>query len=100
MHTLPTAIIQLLAPFTLLFSERVWRHAQVLLVGTILAPGKRTVGAALRVMGLGRTEHYQRYHRVLNRAVWSSREASRVLLGLLVKTFLSDEGEPLVIGLD
>jgi hypothetical protein len=99
MHTLPTAIIQLLAPFALLFSKRVWRHAQVLVVGTILAPGKRTVGAALRVMGLERTEHYQRYHRVLNRAVWSSREASRVLLGLLVKTFLS-EGEPLVIGLD
>jgi hypothetical protein len=42
MHTLPTAMVQLLAPFTLLFSERVWRHAQVLLVGTILAPGKRT----------------------------------------------------------
>src|SRR3954447_25589264 len=94
MHTLPTAMIQLLAPFALLFSERVWRYAQVLLAGTILVPGKRTVGAALRVMGLGRTEQYQRYHRVLNRAVWSS----RVLLGLLVKTFLS-EGEPLVIGL-
>jgi hypothetical protein len=99
MHTLPTAMVQLLAPFTLLFSERVWPHAQVLLVGTILAPGKRTVGAALRVMGLGQTEQYQRYHRVLNRAVWSSREASRVLLGLLVKTFLA-EGKPLVIGLD
>jgi acetyltransferase-like isoleucine patch superfamily enzyme len=50
-------------------------------------------------MGLGRTEQYQRYHRVLNRAVWSSREASRTLLGLLVKVFLP-EGEPLVIGLD
>jgi hypothetical protein len=99
MHTLPTAMIQLLAPFALLFSERVWRYAQVLLAGTILVPGKRTVGAALRVMGLGRTEQYQRYHRVLNRAVWSSQEASRVLLGLLVKTFLA-EGEPLVIGVD
>jgi DDE superfamily endonuclease len=71
----------------------------VLLAGAILAPGKRTVGAALRVMDLGRTEQYQRYHRVLNRAVWSSRKASRVLLGLLVKVFLS-EGKPLVIGLD
>lgn len=99
MHTLPTAMIQLLAPFALLFSKRVWCHAQVLLVGTILAPGKRTVGGALRIMGLGRTEQYQRYHRVLNRAVWSSREASRVLLGLLVKTFLA-EGKPLVVGLD
>ena len=39
-------------------------------------------------MGLGQTEHFQRYHRVLNRAAWSGREASRVLLGLLVKTFV------------
>src|SRR4051794_24210121 len=99
MHALPTAMVQLLAPFALLFSQRVWCYAQVLLAGTILASGKRTVSAALQVMGLGRTKHYQRYHRVLNRAVWSSREASRVLLGLLVKTFLS-EGKPLVIGLD
>jgi len=99
MHTLPTAMVQLLAPFAPLFSERVWPHARVLVVGTILAPGKRTVGAALRILGLGRTKQYQRYHRVLNRAVWSSREASRVLLGLLVKAFLP-EGEPLVIGLD
>src|SRR3954467_2370539 len=90
MHTLPTSMMQLLAPFALLFSERVWRHAQVLLVGTILAPGKRTVGAALRVMGLERTEHYQRSHRVLNRARGSSREAGRVLLGLLVNTFLPE----------
>jgi hypothetical protein len=92
-------MVQLLAPFALLFSERVWHYAQVLLAGTILAPGNRTIGAALRVMGLGRTKQYQRYHRLLNRAVWSSREANRVLLGLLVKTFLS-EGKPLVIGLD
>jgi len=52
-------------------------------------------------VGLGRTEHYQRYHRVLNRAAMcSSREAaSRVLLGLLVKTFFLSEGEALLIGL-
>jgi hypothetical protein len=49
-------------------------------------------------MGLGQTEHFQRYHRLLNRAVWSGREASRVLLSLLVKTFAADG--PLVIGLD
>ena len=49
-------------------------------------------------MGLGQTDHFQRYHRLLNRAVWSAREASRVLLGLLVKTFLADG--PLVIGVD
>jgi len=49
-------------------------------------------------MGLGQTEHFQRYHRVLNRAVWSGREVSGVLLGLLVKTFVADG--PLIIGVD
>ena len=63
------------------------------------APGKITVSAALRVMGLGQTEQFQRYHRVLNRAIWSGREASCVLLGLLVKTFVPSSG-PLVIGVD
>jgi DDE superfamily endonuclease len=62
------------------------------------APGKRTVSAALRVMGLGQTKQFQRYHRVLNRAVWSGREASRVLLRLLVRTFVPSG--PLVIGVD
>ncbi len=38
MHTLPTAMIQLLAPFAPPFSRCVWPHIQVLLVGAILAP--------------------------------------------------------------
>ena len=63
------------------------------------APGKRTVSAALRVMDLGQTKQFQRYHRVLNRrAVWSGTEASRVLLRLLVRTFVPSG--PLVIGVD
>jgi hypothetical protein len=49
-------------------------------------------------MGLGQTEQFQRYHRVLNRATWSGREASRVLLALLVRTFVPSG--PLVIGVD
>ena len=53
MPPLPEAIILVLAPFAPLFSHRVWPHAQVLLVGAMLAPGARTVTAALRVMGLG-----------------------------------------------
>jgi hypothetical protein len=77
MHALPTAMIQLLAPFAPLFSKRLWPHAQVLLMGAILAPGKRTVSAALRAAGLGRARRFERYHRVLNRAAWSSREARK-----------------------
>jgi hypothetical protein len=98
MLTLPVEFINLMTVFAPLFSWRVWRHAQVLLVGAILAPGQCTVTAALRVMGLSQTRRFQNYHRVLNRAVWSSRQASRLLLVLLVQTFAPFG--PLVLGLD
>ena len=68
MRTLPPKMVQALAPFAPLFSERVFRHARVLLIGTILAPGVRTVSSALRAMGLDRFERFHRYHRVLSRA--------------------------------
>jgi hypothetical protein len=91
-------MIRVLDPFAPLFSERVFEHVQVLLAGAILAPGKRTVSSALRAMGLGQHKQFHRYHRVLSRASWSSREAGRVLLGLLVERFVP-EG-PLVVGID
>ena len=98
MQTLPPAMLQLLAPFAPLFSTRVWRRALVLVAGTLLAPGKRTVCAALRAMGLSQSQHFARYHRVLNRATWSSLAVSRVLLGVLVATFAP--AGPLVVGVD
>jgi DDE superfamily endonuclease len=97
-RSLPTTMIRILAPFAPLFSERVWRHVQVLLAGAILAPGMRTVCSALRAVGLDKEKRFCRYHRVLSRAVWSSREVSRVLLRLLVEAFVP-EG-PLVLGID
>ena len=99
MRTLPSAMVQVLAPFAPLFSKRVWQHAQLLLMGAILAPGRRTVGSALRAIGLDREKRFHRYHRVLSHARWSSRELSRVLLGLLVEAFVP-EGDPLVVGID
>ena len=66
MRTLPTTMIQALAPFAPLFSKRVWGHVQVLLAGTILAPGKRTVTSALRAVGLEEERQFCRYHRVPN----------------------------------
>jgi hypothetical protein len=98
-RTLPPKMVQALAPFAPLFSKRVWRHAQLLLVGAILAPGRRTVSSTLRAMGLDQEKRFHRYHRVLSRASWSSREVSRVLLGLLVEAFVP-EGGPLVVGID
>lgn len=60
MPCLPAAILQLVGPFVPLFSNRVWPHVQVLLAGSILAPGKRTVTAALRVMGLEQVREFKR----------------------------------------
>jgi hypothetical protein len=96
---LPEAIILVLAPFAPLFSARVWRHAHVLLLGAILTPGPRTVAAALRVMGLAMERHFTNYHRVLNRAVWSARQGSRILLGLLLTCFVPPEAT-IVLGAD
>jgi len=98
MPILSTDDLTLIAAFAPVFSRRVWRHVQVLLVGAILAPGRRTVTALLRVMGLSEERHFQTYHRVLNRVVWSSLEVSRILLGLLVSTFTATG--TIVLGLD
>jgi hypothetical protein len=49
-------------------------------------------------MGLGHARCFQNYHRVLNRAVWSSLEGSRLLLRLLVHS-LAPTG-PLLLGMD
>src|SRR3990172_9215141 len=89
------SLIQIFAPH---FSNLVWQHAQVLLIGAILAPGRRTVAAVLRIMGLSAERRFQTYHRVLNRAAWLSWALSRTLLKLLVKTFVP-EG-PIICGLD
>ena len=98
MPTLPAEYTTILTTFARLFSKRVWQHVQILVLGTVLAPGQRTVTAILRIMGLSGEKHFQNFHRVLNRAIWSSREASRLLLELLVAAF-AFRG-PVVLGLD
>jgi hypothetical protein len=52
MAALPNEIVRVLRTFEDAFSERIWDWAQVLVVGAILTPGRRTVASVLRVMGL------------------------------------------------
>jgi hypothetical protein len=99
MLNLPKGIIHVLHHFEEVFSERVWEWAKVLLIGALLAPGERTVAAVLRVMGQANDKQFQNYHRVLNRAKWSSREVSRRLLLLVVQMFFPGDG-PLLVGID
>ena len=85
MLTLPATIMTALHPFSVLFDARTWRKAHILLVGAILAPGKRTVTSVLRVMGLCHQDDFALYHRVLNRACWSSLKLGHVLLNMLIR---------------
>ena len=98
MLTLPDAIVALLVPFATLFTSPTWRKAQLLLIGAILTPGQRTVAAALRAWAAAQRD-YARYHEVLNRAVWSSRQAARILLVLLLQHLDRGDG-PLIFGID
>src|SRR3972149_12237390 len=96
---LPIWMITILDEFApVIYGMSTWYKVEVLVIGAILATGKRTVSAVLRVMGLSGERNYAMDHHVLSRAVWSGLEVSAILLRLLVKTF--DRGEPLVFGVD
>lgn len=99
MGTLPIEIIKLLSEFAPMFDSRTWSKAKVLVIGAILCIGKRTVTSALMVMGYSDRAEFATYHQVLNRASWSSRAVSQVLLRLLLRHLDRGEG-PLVFGLD
>lgn len=92
-------IIALLSPFSAGMTAPTFQNALVLIYGTILAPGRRTVTAALSTMGLSEEPNYSKYHRVLNGARWSPMRMSRVLLGLLIRTFVPSEA-PLIFLID
>ena len=98
MRPLPASIVPVLQPFSGLFTRPTWTHACVLLVGTLLAQGPRTVTAALRVMGLAQERRFERYHRVLNRARWSGVRGAQILLGLLLAMLPGDW--PVVMAVD
>ena len=98
MH-LPARFAALILTFTPVFlQQRTWRRAELLLIGAILAPGKRTVTSLLRITGLSRERRFTNYHRVLNRAVWKPGLAARLLLGLLLAAFAPSG--PVVLGID
>jgi hypothetical protein len=96
--TVPRIIAEWMRPFVGCFTASLWCHVLVLVTGALLTPGRRTVTAALRVMGLDRTPSFAVYHRVLSTARWSSRSVAYRLLRWLVTAFVPDG--PVVIGLD
>lgn len=90
--SLPTPIIQILLHFRPVFTRPTWDKVLILVTGTLLARGRRTVTAALKQMGLHNDEDFTLFHQVLNRANWSCLTLGRLLLQLLVSTFMESGG--------
>src|SRR5271169_3491628 len=96
---LPERLLLRLADLSKLFTRPTWQNVLLLVAGAILAPGKRTVTAALRILGREQETDFPIYHGVLNKAVWSSRAVAGWLLRLLVATFVGVDAT-VVIGID
>src|SRR5215218_6500431 len=91
--SLSQPMMSVMCAFESAFSRPTWSKIQGLLIGTLLARGRRTVTAALRQMGLHEASNFSLYHHVLNRARWSALEVSRRVVLLLVRTFVAVGGE-------
>src|SRR6478736_139440 len=84
----PQVLAVWLSAFRDCFTAPAWNHVLVLVAGAVLAPGKRTVSQALRVMGLAAKPGFARYHEVLSRARWDGRAVAHKLLAQVLDAFL------------
>jgi DDE superfamily endonuclease len=91
-------IVPFMRPFATAFTRPTFDHVLALICGTLLASGRRTIASALRAIGLIDERHFTTYHRVLNRAIWSPLQLSRILLELVIDAFVADQ--PLIIAVD
>lgn len=66
-------------------SYKTFKRASLLVFGSILTFGPRTVCNVLRFLGRCQAKDYSLFHQVLNRSRWSPIKASEALLGLMVK---------------
>ena len=84
-----------------LFSQdRTWEKVLKLMLAAIICPAKRTITACLRVMGHNDDESFSNYHHILNRVKWSTLQGSRILLGILIRTFAPFFSDKFVFAID
>lgn len=98
MDSLSRNILSFLLPFSVLFSKPSWKKALILLLGTLICTGRRTVCSALRAMGLSDEAGFAKFHHLLNRAEWSSLRAAKILFFMLL--VLVQERLPIVLFID
>jgi hypothetical protein len=94
----PQILRQWLRAWRTCFTAPSWEHVLILVMGALLAPGKRTVTSCLRMTGRAEAANFASYHQILNRACWSPRAVARQLLAIVVERLVPDG--PVVIGMD
>ncbi|MGH9857828.1 MAG: IS701 family transposase [Acidobacteriota bacterium] len=97
MLDLPPQILNILAIFSPLFSQPVYKNSVSLFVGHILTKGHRTVADILRTLDLKNLKNFSKFHWVLSGAKWSACEAAKILFFKIINVFSPDE---IVIPLD
>lgn len=98
MLSLATAVGPVLSPFSIAFTARTFQRVVLLFVGSVLARGRHTVAAALRVLGPLAGGHHSDYHRVLSRARWSMWPLGKVLCAMVLGLVPADQ--PAVCAVD
>lgn len=97
MQTLPPFILTHLMPFrTIFLTNKTFLTAALLLIGSLMCRGGRTICSILRVLGLKGETTFAKYHHVLNRSQWNVLAGSKILLEQLDQ----DQSEPLKIVID
>ena len=94
----PLFLRQWLQDLRVCFTAPSWEHVLVLVMGAILAPGKRTVSSCLRMTGRTNARNFSSYHQLLNRARWDSRRLAHRLFIMIINRLVPDG--PIIIGLD
>ena len=94
----PQLLRQRLHAWRSCFTAPSWEHVLVLVMGALLAPGKRTISSCLRMTGRAEAANFASYHQILNRVRWRPRAVARRLLGMVAERLVPDG--PVVIGMD
>jgi hypothetical protein len=84
MLDLPAPIINVLAIFSPLFSQPVYKNVVLLFLGHILCKDRRTIADILRRLHLKNLKNFSKFHWVLSGAKWSSLQGARILFTTLI----------------
>ena len=96
---LPAEILKVLALFSPVFSQPIYKNMVLLLVGHVLCNGRRTIADVLRRLNLKDVKNFSKFHWVLSGAKWCAIKAGRILFLEVVKSMLA-HGEEIVIPID